>query len=91
MTALDAGVIVIPFRFDDIADRRLAATPQPLDWLDALSPPLDQHIDNLIEIASGTFRRGGMPKGRRLGKKTSSGRQRRSCSGVSRRNSPGSL
>ena len=52
VTALDAGAIVIPFRIEDIRPTgALRLRLSRLNWLDALSPPLDQHIDNLIEIA----------------------------------------
>ena len=51
VTALDAGAIVIPFRIEDIRPTgALRLRLSRLNWLDALSPPLDQHIDNLIEI-----------------------------------------
>lgn len=51
-TALDAGATVIPFRIEDIRPTgALRLHLNRLHWLDALSPPLDQHIDRLIESA----------------------------------------
>lgn len=51
-TALDAGATVIPFRIEDIRPTgALLLHLNRLHWLDALSPPLDQHIDRLIESA----------------------------------------
>jgi TIR domain len=52
VTALDAGATVIPFRIEDIRPTgALRLRLGRLHWLDALSSPLDQHIDRLIEIA----------------------------------------
>jgi TPR repeat protein len=52
VTALDAGATVIPFRIEDIRPTgALRLRLSRLHWLDALSSPLDQHIDRLIEIA----------------------------------------
>jgi hypothetical protein len=51
-TALDAGATVIPFRIENILPTgalRLHLTR--LHWLDALSSPLDGHIDLLIQSA----------------------------------------
>jgi TIR domain len=51
-TALDAGATVIPFRIEDILPTgALRLHLNRLHWLDALSSPLDQHIDRLIESA----------------------------------------
>ena len=51
-TALDTGATVIPFRIEDILPTgALRLHLNRLHWLDALSPPLDQHIDRLIESA----------------------------------------
>jgi TIR domain len=52
VTALDPGTTVIPFRIEDIRPTgALRLRLSRLHWLDALSPPFDQHIDRLIEIA----------------------------------------
>jgi hypothetical protein len=52
VTALDAGATVIPFRIEDIRPSgALRLRLSRLHWLDALTPPLDQHIDRLIEVA----------------------------------------
>ena len=52
VTALDAGATVIPFRIEDIRPTgALRLRLSRLHWLDALSPPFDQHIDRLIESA----------------------------------------
>ena len=51
-TALDTGATVIPFRIEDILPTgALRLHLNRLHWLDALSSPLDQHIDRLIESA----------------------------------------
>jgi TIR domain-containing protein len=51
-TALDAGSTVIPFRIEDIRPTgALRLHLGRLHWLDALSPPLETHIDRLIESA----------------------------------------
>jgi TIR domain/WD domain, G-beta repeat len=50
VTALDGGATVIPFRIEDIRPTgALRLRLSRLNWLDALSQPLDQHIDRLIE------------------------------------------
>jgi hypothetical protein len=50
-TALDIGRTVIPFRLEDVGPTgELRLHLGGLHWLDALSPPLDAHIDRLIEI-----------------------------------------
>ena len=52
VTALDTGATVIPFRIEDILPTgALRLHLNRLHWLDALSQPLDQHIDRLIESA----------------------------------------
>jgi hypothetical protein len=42
-------LLIIPFRIEDVLPSKsmdyLNGTPH---WLDAISPPLDQHIDKLI-------------------------------------------
>jgi hypothetical protein len=51
-TALDASATVIPFRIEDIRPTgALRLHLSRLQWLDAFSPPLDEHIDRLIEYA----------------------------------------
>jgi len=51
-TALDTGATVIPFRIEDILPTgALRLHLNRLHWLDALSLPLDAHIDRLIENA----------------------------------------
>jgi hypothetical protein len=52
VTALDCGTTVTPFRIENIRPTgALRLRLSRLNWLDALSPPLDQHIDLLIESA----------------------------------------
>jgi hypothetical protein len=52
VTALDGGATVIPFRIEDIRPTgALRLRLSRLHWHDALSPPLDPHIDRLIESA----------------------------------------
>jgi hypothetical protein len=51
-TALDAGAAVIPFRIENSLPTGVFRLHlNRLHWLDALSPPLDAHIDRLIETA----------------------------------------
>src|ERR1700730_7011043 len=51
-TALDTDVTIIPFRIEDIRPTgALRLHLRSLHWLDALRPPLDEHIDRLIESA----------------------------------------
>ena len=52
VNALDAGKIVFPFRIEDIAPSGgLQFHLSRVHWLDAMSPPLEAHIDNLVENA----------------------------------------
>jgi hypothetical protein len=52
VAALDAGSTVIPFRIEDIRPTgALRLHLGRVHWLDALTPPLDAHIDRLIESA----------------------------------------
>jgi hypothetical protein len=51
-TALDAGATVMPFRIEDIRPTGgLLLHLGRVHWLDALTPPLESHIDRLIESA----------------------------------------
>jgi TPR repeat protein len=51
-TALDAGVTVIPFRIEDIRPTgALLLHLGRVHWLDALTPPIEAPIDQLIESA----------------------------------------
>jgi hypothetical protein len=51
-TALDTAATVIPFRIDDIRPTgALRLHLGRLHWLDALAPPLERHIDRLIDSA----------------------------------------
>jgi hypothetical protein len=47
--AISKSLLIIPFRIEDVQPTKsmdyLIGTPH---WLDAISPPLDQHIDKLI-------------------------------------------
>src|SRR5438094_4613313 len=51
--AVDKGVYTIPFRIEDIKPTRsleyFISTPQ---WIDAFSPPLEQHLDNLAKTVT---------------------------------------
>jgi hypothetical protein len=52
-TALDGGVTVIPFRIADIRPTGgMQLRLSSVHWLDALTPPVDQHIGRLIESAT---------------------------------------
>jgi hypothetical protein len=48
-TAVNRGIIIVPFRIEEVA---LSKTMEYLisvpHWLDAISPPLDHHIDTLV-------------------------------------------
>lgn len=55
MAAIKAGATIIPFRIEDVQptggmDLHLSR----VHWLDALTPPLESHIDRLIESAKRT-------------------------------------
>ncbi len=48
--ALESGAIVIPFRTEDaVPEGALKYNLINVHWLDAFAPPLDQHIERLIE------------------------------------------
>jgi hypothetical protein len=48
-TAINKSLLIIPFRIEDVMPSKsmeyLIGTPH---WLDAISPPLDQHLDTLV-------------------------------------------
>jgi hypothetical protein len=50
--ALDSGDVVIPFRIEDIRPSGgMSLQLARVNWLDALTPPLEAHIDRLVESA----------------------------------------
>ena len=52
--AVQRGVSVIPFRIEDIAPAKaLAYFMARVHWLDALSPPLEKHLQRLAESGGG--------------------------------------
>jgi formylglycine-generating enzyme required for sulfatase activity len=48
--AFDREVPVIPFRIENVApEKSLAYYMGPVHWLDALTPPLEQHVQRLVQ------------------------------------------
>jgi hypothetical protein len=48
--AFDREVPVVPFRIENIVpEKSLAYYMGPVHWLDALTPPLEQHLKKLTE------------------------------------------
>jgi hypothetical protein len=51
--AFEREVAVVPFRVEDIApEKALAYYIGPVHWLDALSPPLEQHLQRLVALVN---------------------------------------
>jgi len=49
--AVNKGVTVVPFRIDDILpSKTLEYFISTQHWLDAFTPPLEKHLDNLVSI-----------------------------------------
>jgi hypothetical protein len=49
--AVDKEAIIIPFRIEDIQpSKAMAYLINVPHWLDALTPPLEKHIEKLAEI-----------------------------------------
>ena len=47
--AVSSGVAIIPFRIEDVApDKSLDFFIGSVHWLDAMTPPLDKHLDALV-------------------------------------------
>ena len=60
--AVNKGVYIIPFRVDDIPPTKsleyLISTSQ---WMDAFSPPLERHLDNLAKTVKAVLQRPPLP------------------------------
>ena len=55
--AVNRGVPVLPVRIEDIVPTKaLAYFMGPVHWLDAMTPPLDQHLRRLAEVAKAIMR-----------------------------------
>jgi Flp pilus assembly protein TadD len=56
--AFDKEVPVIPFRIENVTpESSLAYYMGPVHWLDAMSPPLEQHLQHLSDAVSGLIKR----------------------------------
>lgn len=54
--AVNKGLVVIPFRIEDVApSASLEYYMGVPHWLDALNPPMDQHIEELCNVVSGVL------------------------------------
>ena len=65
--AVNKGVTVVPFRIDDILpSKTLEYFISTQHWLDAFTPPLEKHLDNLVSILRSilTKKGGGVPEPR---------------------------
>jgi len=60
--AVDKGVYVIPFRVDDIKPTRsLEYFISAAQWMDAFSPPLEPHLDNLAKTVKSVLKNPPLP------------------------------
>jgi TIR domain-containing protein len=60
--AVNKGVYIIPFRVDDIAPARsLEYFISTSQWMDAFSPPLEPHLDNLAKTAKSVLQSPPLP------------------------------
>jgi len=56
--AVNKGVYIIPFRVDDIPPTKsLEYFISTSQWMDAFSPPLERHIDNLAKTVTAVLKR----------------------------------
>ncbi|NQT73909.1 MAG: ABC transporter substrate-binding protein [Chloroflexi bacterium] len=54
--AVEQGLTIIPFRIENVSPSgSMAFYLKPRHWLDALSPPMEKHIDHLVEIVKGNL------------------------------------
>ncbi|MCX5771635.1 MAG: SUMF1/EgtB/PvdO family nonheme iron enzyme [Candidatus Hydrogenedentes bacterium] len=68
--AVDNGVVIIPFRIEDVEmSKDMKYFLAPLHWLDALTPPLAQHVAKLAQRVESLL----LEKGRVPAKEPSSG------------------
>ncbi len=57
--AINAGIPVVPMRIEDVAPTEsLAYFMSTVHWLDALTPPLEQHLQKLTESIKGLLQAG---------------------------------
>jgi hypothetical protein len=60
--AVDKGVYIIPFRVDDIKPTRsLEYFISAAQWMDAFSPPLERHLDNLAKTVKSVLKTPPLP------------------------------
>ena len=58
--SVNKGVTVVPFRIDDILpSKTLEYFISTQHWLDAFTPPLEKHLDNLVSILRSIFTKQG--------------------------------
>jgi hypothetical protein len=62
--AVNKGVYIIPFRVDDIPPARsLEYFISTSQWMDAFSPPLERHLDNLAKTVESVLKSPPVPSG----------------------------
>jgi hypothetical protein len=60
--AVNKGVYIIPFRVDDIPPTKsLEYFISTSQWMDAFSPPLERHLDNLAKTVTAVLKRPPLP------------------------------
>jgi TIR domain-containing protein len=60
--AVNKGVYIIPFRVDDIPPTKsLEYFISTSQWMDAFSPPLERHLDNLAKTVEAVLKRPPLP------------------------------
>jgi hypothetical protein len=60
--AVNKGVYIIPFRVDDIPPTKsLEYFISTSQWMDAFSPPLERHLDNLAKTVTALLKRPPLP------------------------------
>jgi hypothetical protein len=60
--AVNKGVYIIPFRVDDIPPTKsLEYFISTSQWMDAFSPPLERHLDNLAKTVTVVLKRPALP------------------------------
>ena len=73
--AVNKGVSIIPFRVEDVVPSKdLEYFISSCHWLDAMNPPLEQHIGELAEAILALQRRGSAVSGKETLQKKSRGR-----------------
>jgi hypothetical protein len=64
--AVDRGLIIIPVRIENVVPvKGLAYFISPIHWLDALTPPLETHLQNLAEAVRLLLSKPGQEQGAR--------------------------